>query len=231
MTEIYLIRHGQASFGAADYDRLSPLGHRQAALLGVYFRRAGIGFDALFAGPLLRHAQTAQGAMAGRKDTEPIQIIAELAEIDTEAIVSARIAAMLEAEPELAQAYAHRHRDVQAFRRIVSRAMRDSIGAAAAPAGDPMTLFSERVRRGLGTVAALAAGCDRVAVFTSGGTIAVTLQAALSLAPEVAMEIGWQIYNTSVSVFEAGNGRLSLVGFNATAHLDLETDADLKTLF
>jgi len=230
MTEIYLIRHGQASFGTAEYDRLSPLGHRQAALLGVYFRRARIGFDALFTGPLRRHAQTAEGAMAGRKDTEPIQIIAELAEIDTEAIVSDRIAAMVKAEPELAQVYAHRHRDVQAFRRIVSRALRDSIGTAE-PAGDPMTRFSERVRRGLGTVAARAAGCDRVAVFTSGGTIAVTLQAALSLAPEVAMEIGWQIYNTSVSVFEAGNGRLSLLGFNATAHLDLETDADLKTLF
>ena len=26
---LYLVRHGQASFGEADYDRLSPLGHRQ----------------------------------------------------------------------------------------------------------------------------------------------------------------------------------------------------------
>ena len=34
MSAIHLIRHGQASFGADDYDLLSALGERQARLLG-----------------------------------------------------------------------------------------------------------------------------------------------------------------------------------------------------
>ena len=60
MATIYLFRHGQASFGAADYDRLSPLGERQATLLGHYLRDSGIVLDAAFSGDLLRQRQTAR---------------------------------------------------------------------------------------------------------------------------------------------------------------------------
>jgi broad specificity phosphatase PhoE len=230
MTEIYLIRHAQASFGTTDYDRLSALGLRQSALLGAYWQQTTIRFDAVFAGPLRRHAQTAEGAMAGREGLDPLQIVPELDEIDTEEIVSARLAALLAAEPDLAVDYASRHRDIRAYRRIVARAMHESLGAAG-PSGQALARFTARVRRGLQKVATQAEGCRRVAVFTSGGTIAVTLQTALSLAPAVAVDIGWQIYNTSVSVFEANRGRLALITFNATAHLDLEAEADVKTLF
>ena len=56
---LYLVRHGQASFGEADYDRLSPLGHRQCVKLGEYFRAKGItAFDSVFTGTLKRHAQS-----------------------------------------------------------------------------------------------------------------------------------------------------------------------------
>ena len=45
MGTVYLVRHAQASFGAADYDRLSDLGRRQCQALGVSFRGQGIIFD------------------------------------------------------------------------------------------------------------------------------------------------------------------------------------------
>ena len=38
MGTLYLVRHGQASFGADDYDVLSPAGHEQAVRLGEYWR-------------------------------------------------------------------------------------------------------------------------------------------------------------------------------------------------
>ena len=44
MGTLYLVRHGQASFGAADYDNLSELGHRQAVRLGEYWRERGMKF-------------------------------------------------------------------------------------------------------------------------------------------------------------------------------------------
>ena len=53
---------------------------------------------------------------------------------------------------------------------------------------------------------------------------------ALNLDPTWAVELGWKILNTSVSVIETGDGRMGLNAFNLTAHLDLEADAGLKTL-
>src|SRR5699024_2213812 len=55
---LFLVRHGQASLGTDDYDRLSERGHRQAArvaarLAGPVARGAG-----LWSGTLRRHNQT-----------------------------------------------------------------------------------------------------------------------------------------------------------------------------
>ena len=52
MATLVLIRHGQASYGQADYDRLSPTGEQQARVLGPHL--AALGLDALFVGPLRR---------------------------------------------------------------------------------------------------------------------------------------------------------------------------------
>ena len=54
MTVLYLIRHGQASFGAEDYDQLSELGRRQSVLLGTHLRQTQPPLDAIYAGSL-RH--------------------------------------------------------------------------------------------------------------------------------------------------------------------------------
>ena len=66
MATIYLIRHGQASFGAADYDKLSELGCRQAQVTGEYLRDNKIHFDAVYSGSLLRQRETAQLAIASQ---------------------------------------------------------------------------------------------------------------------------------------------------------------------
>ena len=65
MGTLYLVRHGQASFGAADYDNLSELGHRQAVRLGEYWRERGMRFDAVITGTLKRHRQTWEGIAEG----------------------------------------------------------------------------------------------------------------------------------------------------------------------
>ena len=41
MSVLLLVRHGQASWGAADYDVLSDLGHEQSRLLAKVFKEAG----------------------------------------------------------------------------------------------------------------------------------------------------------------------------------------------
>ena len=61
MGTLYLVRHGQASFGADDYDQLSALGRQQAVRLGEYWRGKGQHFDAVITGTLRRHAQIPGG--------------------------------------------------------------------------------------------------------------------------------------------------------------------------
>mgnify|MGYP006207489193 FL=1 len=58
MGTLYLVRHGQASFGADDYDQLSERGQAQSQRLGAYWRERGLRFDAVYTGTLRRHAQT-----------------------------------------------------------------------------------------------------------------------------------------------------------------------------
>ena len=65
MAKLLLVRHGQASYGQLDYDRLSPRGEAQARLLGPYL--AAQQPSALFVGPLVRQQQTARSRAKRRR--------------------------------------------------------------------------------------------------------------------------------------------------------------------
>lgn len=64
MTTIYLVRHGQASFGAESYDKLSPNGEQQAKILGQYFDDILKESPYVVAGSMQRHQQTAKISLA-----------------------------------------------------------------------------------------------------------------------------------------------------------------------
>ena len=55
MTEIYFVRHGQASFGAENYDKLSAIGHKQSELLGLHLKKTSLKFDKVICGKMKRH--------------------------------------------------------------------------------------------------------------------------------------------------------------------------------
>ena len=59
MSKILLVRHGQASFGAADYDNLSPTGHEQSRVLGEALAARGLTADVVVAGEMRRSARAA----------------------------------------------------------------------------------------------------------------------------------------------------------------------------
>ena len=58
MGSLILVRHGQASFGEKNYDKLSKLGHLQARLLGKFFKKEGVVFDKFFTGNMSRQLET-----------------------------------------------------------------------------------------------------------------------------------------------------------------------------
>lgn len=59
MGTVLLVRHGQASFGAADYDVLSETGVAQSKRLGQVLAEAGVVPDALVTGAMRRQRDTA----------------------------------------------------------------------------------------------------------------------------------------------------------------------------
>ncbi|HCT32614.1 MAG TPA: phosphoglycerate mutase, partial [Sulfitobacter sp.] len=71
MGELLVIRHGQASFGADNYDKLSDLGHRQSEAVGQLLRDTGWVPDRTITGTLTRQKETlaSMGFEAG--DTHP----------------------------------------------------------------------------------------------------------------------------------------------------------------
>src|SRR5690606_26507466 len=89
MAEFYLVRHGQASFGAANYDQLSPPGHQQAQWLGQYFAERGITFATLLTSALVRHHETAEGICRGLGVRLEADVQPGLNEFDFHAIVRA----------------------------------------------------------------------------------------------------------------------------------------------
>lgn len=88
MTRIILLRHGQASFGAANYDCLSPKGFEQAEHLGRILRDRGDTIDALWAGTLQRHRQTAAGLIKGGNFTLVQHSLAGFDEFDHQQIIA-----------------------------------------------------------------------------------------------------------------------------------------------
>ncbi|WP_306481642.1 histidine phosphatase family protein [Limnobacter sp.] len=59
MSTLILMRHGQASFGAARYDALSELGQAQARATGLWLRNQGLQPNVVLHGPRQRQAGTA----------------------------------------------------------------------------------------------------------------------------------------------------------------------------
>lgn len=104
MGSIYLIRHGQASFGADDYDVLSPIGVRQAEILGQHLVELGISFDRCIAGDLRRQQHTATSALeqfsAKGLAVPNLETDSAFNEFDADAVIRALLPPMLDDEPE-----------------------------------------------------------------------------------------------------------------------------------
>lgn len=233
MSVLYFIRHGQARFGTDDYDRLSDLGVRQAHLLGAYFQRLGVHFDAAYSGSLLRQRQTAQAVMEGGGANRPaptLQVSEAFNEFDSEAVLKAQMEDLVRENPSLAPDLHRIETDPKAFRRVFDRALGRMLGNAARLAEDlTVTAFIRRVRSGIEEVAKRLAEEETAAIFTSGGTLAAVMHTALSLNEQETIRLGWQIQNASVSRFRYKDGRLTLMSFNCTAHLEEQNDPALLT--
>lgn len=227
---LHLVRHGQASFGQDNYDRLSELGVRQARLTGQHLRDLGLKLDAAYCGSLSRQLDTARAALDCLDSPPALQSLPEFDEYDSGPIIKALLPVMRQEAPELDTVAQNMFRDRKSFQLIYEAAMLRWIGGRHDDlVPETWSAFLGRVDRGLERVRAENGRGRAVAVFTSGGPIAAVLRLALGLSDERALRLTWVIKNASLSSFFYDDQRLSLSLFNSTAHLELAGEPGLVT--
>ena len=220
MGTLYLVRHGQASLGAADYDQLSALGQRQSQLLGAYFARTGTAFEAVHTGTLRRHLQTWQGIAKGMQTELPAQHWDGLNEYDSDALIQALQPDTLP-QPDSPEGY-----------RQHFRLLREGLGAwmqgRSAPAGMPSYHdFVSGIRAMLDHVRSAHSG--NVLLVSSGGVISSAIGDLLDTPPAARIELNMRLRNSAVSEFVFTPKRHALQSFNTLPHLDPASQAALIT--
>ena len=234
MSEIYFVRHGQASFGSDDYDRLSPLGVKQSKILAHYLAKTGRAFDAIYHGEMERQQKTAQEFLDYYQENQlvvpPTQTDDAFNEYDSFAVWEALIPQMTAEQPSLAKELQNLPGDQKAFQKIFSQVMdRWTKGAYEAEGVPRWEDFTKRVDLGIEKIKTQHGAKKRLAVFTSGGPISVAVKSALGLSDRMTLEISWQLMNASITRLKYNSKGIMLAGFNEVMHLELERDERLLT--
>lgn len=231
MGTLYLIRHGQASYGEADYDRLSTRGQEQARAVGRWLARTKL--DAIYSGPLRRQVQTADFATEAAATlgvTLPPRLeLPELAEYPAFEMLQHLVPRLVEVDPKfeaIKTAPTPRLLD-QAFHTILAKWAGDEW---AVDGLERVGAFVARVRSGLNRVLSAASSGGSIACVTSAGPIGVAVGLTFGIPEARMVRTSIVIRNASVTELRfrtqafAHNAawqpeQVSLVTFNQTAHL------------
>jgi broad specificity phosphatase PhoE len=226
MGTLYLIRHGQASFGADDYDQLSPLGRQQAVRLGEYLRPKlqNQPIEAVMMGSLKRHRQTWEGIAEGAGLPHTPAVWPGLNEYDSEALIRAIHPGPL-AKPDTPEVY-------RAHFRLLRDALTAWMQGRSAPVGMPayadwvagITGALDHVRQHHGAQADA-----QVLVLSSGGPISTAVGQVLGTPPETTIELNLRLRNSAVTELVFTPKRHVLSTFNHVPHLDQPGRADWIT--
>ena len=212
MGTLYLVRHGQASFGADDYDQLSPLGRQQSVRLGQYFAQRGLRFDAVITGTLRRHLQTYEGICEGSGVTQEALAWPRLNEYDSLAVIRTVHPAPLP-KPDSPEAYRHHFR-------LLRDGLTQWMNGVVTPQGMPdYDSFVQGVTSALDHVRRNHHGA-RVLLVSSGGPISTAAGQVLGTSPETTIELNMRIRNSAVSEFAFTPKRHMLLTWNTLPHLD-----------
>lgn len=226
MASIYLIRHGQASFGAENYDCLSVLGEKQCRLLGEWWRARSHAIGTVLGGPMHRHRQSFDNFAAGYGGALSFEIVPGLAEFDHENVIEVHRPEFRD-KAAMMKFLTEHPKPRQAFHEFFTHAVtRWHSGEFDHEYNEPWPHFRDRV---VAAFDAMRARGGDILVFTSGGAIAVALQALLGLDNHRCFALNGVIANSSVTRILYRKDEVTLHTFNSTAHLEAHDDAALIT--
>jgi broad specificity phosphatase PhoE len=234
MRHITLVRHAQASFLEANYDKLCANGQAQARLLGEYWLRRGMIFHRAYSGPRMRQRETARIVAdvyraAGRSFPE-IVVMSEFDEYQAEAVMRTSLPQLMQENSEIremsiayeiAAAPDERRRTFQRlFEAVIGKWV---AGETVADGIESWPQFCLRVERGLVQVMQGPTPAMAAVIFTSSGPIGAAIGHALHLSAKDALGLSWMSRNASFTDFRAAGERFLLSAFNAYPHLDRDS--------
>jgi len=228
MSTLFLVRHGQASFGSENYDRLSPLGIQQANHLRDHFVENAIGLHGICSGRLQRQRSTAEILAGAAQQPVAVAISAAFDEYDAHSLMH-RYAQMTGEPVQSLQGTTGRldPRGFQQHLEKVSRAWAQE--QVSAPNLESWKAFRARVGRGIDDITTLTPRSQNVAVATSAGVIGAAIAHVLGLEDLAALQLSYVVLNSAVTRIEFDGNRRTLASFNSTAHLERADRRELLT--
>lgn len=210
MSVLYLVRHGQASFGTDDYDRLSDLGKAQSRTAGRFLASQGIEPDRIVHGEMLRQRQTAEGLLEGMGLSMDAHVDSGWNEY-----------AAWELTGVLDDVDPRAKHDSKIFQGELERgAARWASGEHDEDYRETYKQFTSRVERALDdAVAAMGSGQSTIVV-SSAGAIAWTAARLIGGGFDQWMAFNRVTINTGITKIITGQSGTSLISFNDHGHQD-----------
>lgn len=215
MASIYLIRHGQASFGAENYDELSDLGIEQAKLIGPALAQKMSVPDLVVMGSMYRHKQTAQNALAGFPDNNPETLEnACWNEYDHQAVLGA-FDERFKTPSGLKAVLAKQENPQLVFLKIFNDAiLRWMSGDFDQDYPESWIDFKTRLQNGLRELVERSKTKRNILVFTSGGPISYLAQSLLGVPEEKLMQMNWTLVNAGITKLVTSSNGLFVATLN-----------------
>lgn len=225
MSILFMIRHGQASFGQANYDELSELGRHQSRILGERLLHSGVRFDAVYSGTLARQIDTADISLSALASMDsgvpPIEQMDAFNEYDSESVLRGLIPVMENEDPDFKKDVETIFDDKKSFQRVFEKVMlRWVSGDYDAPGLVTWKAFYNYVEQGIHHIMNAGDRGRNVALFTSGGPVSVAVGKALHLTGPDTLRVSWQVVNSSISCFKYNQHGFMLSTFNDHSHLE-----------
>jgi broad specificity phosphatase PhoE len=220
MAELYLVRHGQASFGADNYDQLTLLGQQQGQLVGEYFAERNIVFDHVLLGTMNRHRQTVEAIFNGSTAVGTPTEHRGLNEYDFAALFDG----LGDEHHELKVLAKESKRDFyKALRQVLLLWMEDRIEG---PIPETWSEFQQRVADARSHIQGLK---GRILAVSSGGVMAAMAQQALEAPGEKVISLNLQINNCSFCRYFFNADSFHLATFNSIPYFDKADRQDFIT--
>ena len=219
MTSIYLVRHGQASFGKKDYDNLSEIGEKQSFLLGEHFKILKLNFDKIYVGTLKRQIQTSEQILKHYENKINIERTQLLNEYDVKSVLTGFVNGRDLSYDELHNKKTH----FSLLRNSVMAWSQNKI----AYSNETWDQFEKRAETFLNLFKETKK--NNILVISSGGTISMILRLLLNLPSDQFANFHFQIYNSSYSKIKINENRMALSLFNCISHLEMERNSDIIT--